>query len=287
MSKDKDFLWKRIIEKFFSQFTEFFLPELHKDIDFKHKPKFLDNQLSKIVRKSGGKDRESDKLIEVKLKDGTERFILIHVEVQSSRDKDFAFRMWQYAYRIFDKFNKKVVALAIYTDDNSKFKHDEYKDELYGTEITYKFNVYKVLEQKGKEDLLKNNDNPFALVILASLYYVESQKSDNKRYNFKVGLTELLFEKGYSKDDIYELLEFIDVLLKFKDDSLEDKYFEELENMPKVKEREIMGGIRKIIGKKERLEEKLNIARNFKANGASIELISKSTGLTKEEIEKL
>ena len=58
-----------VIGKFFKQFTEFFLPELHKDIDFTHKPKFLDNQLLKIVQKSGGKDRESDKLVEIKLKD--------------------------------------------------------------------------------------------------------------------------------------------------------------------------------------------------------------------------
>src|SRR5690606_36124457 len=117
---------------------------------------------------------------------------------------------------------------------NSKFKPNEYKNELYGTGIRYWFNIYKVLEQKDKKDLLKNSDNPIGLVILASLYYLESQKSDNKRYNFKIGLSKLLFEKGYGEDDIYELLEFIDVLLKFKDDSLEDKYFEELEKMPKV-----------------------------------------------------
>ncbi|MFN8576025.1 MAG: Rpn family recombination-promoting nuclease/putative transposase [Candidatus Sericytochromatia bacterium] len=141
MSKEKDHIWKRIIGKFFNKFTEFFLPDLHKDIDFTHKPKFLDNQLLKIVQKSGGKDRESDKLVEVKLKDGSNRFILIHVEVQDSRKPDFNFRMYQYQYRIFDKFNKKVVALAIYTDSNSKFKPNEYSDEFYGTEINYKFNT--------------------------------------------------------------------------------------------------------------------------------------------------
>lgn len=36
-----------------------------------------------------------------------------------------------------------------------------------------------------------------------------------------------------------------------------------------------------------RAEEKMNNARNLKANGVSIELIAKSLGLTEEEVEKL
>lgn len=47
----------------------------------------------KIVQKSGGKDRESDKLVEVKLKDGSERFILVHIEGQDSSKPDFALKM--------------------------------------------------------------------------------------------------------------------------------------------------------------------------------------------------
>jgi len=34
-------------------------------------------------------------------------------------------------------------------------------------------------------------------------------------------------------------------------------------------------------------EEKLRIAREFKKNGASIDLIAKSTGLKKDEIDRL
>ncbi|MFN8576761.1 MAG: hypothetical protein U0354_07875 [Candidatus Sericytochromatia bacterium] len=283
MSKEKDHIWKRIIDKFFNKFAEFFLPDLHKDIDFTHKPKFLDNQLLKITQKSGGKDRESDKLVEVKLKDGTERFILIHVEVQDSRKPDFSFRMFQYHYRIFDKFNKKVVALAIYTDINSKFKPNEYKDELYGTGIRYWFNTYKVLEQKDKKEILKNSDNPFSLVILASLYYLESKDNDNKRYNFKIELTKLLLEKGYKRKDIYELFEFIDILLKFNDDILEEKYIEEINKVSKTKEKEIISPFKRITRK----EEKKHIAINLLKEGSKVEFVSKVTGLTIVEVEEL
>lgn len=287
MSDEKDQIWKRVIGKFFSKFTEFFLPELYKDIDFYYKPKFLDNQLLKIVQKSGSKNRISDKLVEVKLKDGTERFILIHVEVQDSRKIDFALRMYQYQYRIFDKFNKEITALAIYTDDNIKFKPNTYAKELYGTEINYKFNTYKVLEQKDNKELLKNIDNPFAIVILSTLYYLETKKSDEKRYNFKLEVSKLLLKKGYKRKDVYELLEFIGILLKFKDEKLEEKYLEELEKMPNTKEREVISGFRKIARKEGRIEEKIQMAKIMLKNNEPIEKVVKYTGLTEKEIEKL
>lgn len=283
MSKDKDHIWKRIIGKFFKQFTEFFLPELYKDIDFTYKPKFLDNQLLKITQKSGGKDRESDKLVDVKLKDGSNRFILIHIEVQDSKKSDFAFRMYQYQYRIFDKFNKEVTALAIYTDSNSLFKPNSYSKELYGTKITYQFNTYKILEQKDKKEALKSNDNPFGLVILSSLYYLESKNNDNKRYNFKLELTKLLLEKGYKRKDIYELFEFIDILLKFDNDILEEKYIEEINKVSKTKEKEIISPFRKITRK----HAMNDVAINMLKNNEPIEKICAYTGLTIKEVEDI
>ena len=285
MSKDQ--IWKHIIGKFFIEFTEFFLPELHKDIDFNKKPKFLDNQLSKITQKSEGKNRESDKLVEVKLKDGSEKWILVHIEIQDSKKDDFIFRMFQYYYRIFDKFNKKIVALAVYTDSNSKFNPAEYKDSFYGTEIIYKFNTYKVLDQKDKKEFLKNNANPFALVILSSLYYLESKKDEEKRYNFKIELTKLLLEKGYKKKDVWDLFDFIDVLMSFSNDKLEKKYYKEIEEMPKVKEEKIIGGFKKVAMKIATEMRTIELAKNMLKENISIKIIAKVTGLKIEEIEEL
>lgn len=282
MSSEKDHIWKRIISKFFKQFIEFFLPELHNDIDFTYKVKFLDNQLLKIVQKSGGKDRASDKLVEVKMKDGTNKFILVHIEIQDSHKSDFAFRMWQYYYRIFDKFNKDITAIAIYTDPSVKFKPNNYSKSFYGTEISYKFNTYKVLDQKDKKEELINSSNPFALIILASLYYLESKKDDKKRYNFKIELTKLLIAKGFKQKDIYELFEFIDILLRFDDDILEEQYFKEI-NMPRTKEKPLMSPFRKIARK----EGVTGVAINMLREGSKVEFVSKVTALTIKEVEEL
>ena len=59
-----------------------------------------------------------------------------------------------------------------------------------------RFNENKVLIDKilkQKEDILKKNSNPFAIVVLAVLY---SLKKDKNLYNFKVNLTRML---GLSK----------------------------------------------------------------------------------------
>jgi hypothetical protein len=39
-------------------------------------------------------------------------WVLIHVEVQTTRDAEFPLRMYVYHYRIFDRYNKPVASLG-------------------------------------------------------------------------------------------------------------------------------------------------------------------------------
>lgn len=59
--------------------------------------------------------RRCDELLKVTMKNGEEEYVLIHIEVQGCEDREFAKRMYQYMYRIYDKYNKKIYPLAIYT----------------------------------------------------------------------------------------------------------------------------------------------------------------------------
>jgi len=121
------------------------------------------------------------------------------------------------------------------------------------------------------------------LIILASLYYLESKKNDDKRYNFKIELTKLLAEKGYKRKNIYELFEFIDILLSFDDDILEEKYIKEINQVSKTKEKPIISPFKKITRK----EEKKHISINMLKMGLDIKVISQATGLTIAEVEEL
>ena len=50
--------------------------------------------------------------------DGQETWVLIHIEVQAQVDADFSERMFVYHYRLFDRFRRPVVSLAILGDEH-------------------------------------------------------------------------------------------------------------------------------------------------------------------------
>ena len=68
----------------------------------------------------------ADKLVKVWRKNGTEIWVLIHVEVQSQDEADFAERMFVYHYRISDKYRCPVVSLAVLGDERRNWKPEKF-----------------------------------------------------------------------------------------------------------------------------------------------------------------
>ena len=95
--------WKEAIELYFPEFMLFFFPSLAPKIDWQQQPEFLDKELQQIVRDADLGRRWADKLAKVWLLDGTETWILIHIEVQSQYQSDFEERMYVYNYRLRDR----------------------------------------------------------------------------------------------------------------------------------------------------------------------------------------
>ena len=211
-----DLLWKEIIEELFEDFLEFFMPKLYQEIDFSQGYEFLDNELAKIMDKTLKGKKMADRLVKVYLKDGRENWILVHLEVQGYYEADFSDRMFKYFYRIYDKYDRKIVALAIFTEDTADYKPSSFDYEFHGTKLNYEYNSYKILEQEEAE-LLKL-DNPFAMVILAGLYTLKSKRKDDLRYEFKKKLFKLLLDRGYSKKKIKNIFEFLDGILFLPND---------------------------------------------------------------------
>ena len=69
----------------FRECIEFFFPRAAAEIDWERGYNFLDKELQQ---------RFVDKFVQVWLKDVTEQWVLIHLEVQSYEEKDFAKRMY-------------------------------------------------------------------------------------------------------------------------------------------------------------------------------------------------
>jgi hypothetical protein len=110
--------------------------------------------------------------------------------------------MFLYKAFIFAKFQLPIVALAIYPAGRTPKKFDYYDESLYDTTLMYRFNAYKIAQQK-EADLIQSN-NIFALFVLANLYVI---KTAPKRYDKRVAFKEKLFELARAKDIPEERME--------------------------------------------------------------------------------
>lgn len=165
---DYDGLWKRIIEDLFEEFMLFFAPDLHEEINFSRQPEFLKQELfERVIKKKKGK-KIADEIVKVHLKDGKNKWILIHVEVQGEDGDKFSKRMFQYFYRIFDKYDKEVYAIALMTGDRPIEFPAAYRYDFHCTHVHYVYNAYRFHDHTIEE--LEASNNPFALAIIAGKY---------------------------------------------------------------------------------------------------------------------
>ncbi len=245
-TQDSDSPWKEILEQYFPGFIEFFFPAIFSQIDWEMDYEFLDKELQKIVRDSRTGRRIVDKLIKVWLKNGSEIWVLIHVEIQGRVDPVFAKRMYTYNYRLFDRYDRKIVSLAVLTDDREAWKPDRYGNELWGCEVGIRFPVIKLTEYREKWDMLESSRNPFAIAVMAHLKNMETKKEPENRLLWKLSLVKRLYQQGFRREDILELFRFIDWIMMLPEE-LEKRFaddihqYEEDNQMPYVTSVERIG----------------------------------------------
>ena len=229
---DMDGGWKQIIADYLEEFFRYFFPELHARIDFSRGYRLLDADLAKLTVDAAAGKREVDKLIEVHWKEGGTDWILIHVEVQAQRDADFAERMCRYNCRIWDRYGKDVISVALLADGASAFRPCRYTRGRVGCRLEFTFPIVKLLDYKTEEEL-EADPSPFAVVSLVQLRKLEAAGDMARRFEFKVAETRrLLSNKGWSEDDIRNLFRFLDYVLVLPDE-LTVRYRQELEILEK------------------------------------------------------
>jgi hypothetical protein len=118
MSRDFDSPWKETLALFLQPILRMFFPGIDTAIDWSRGYEILDTELHAIVRDVELGSTLADKMFKVYLRDGTDVWILIHLEVQSQPDPDFARWMFVYHYRIRDRYNREA-SLAILGDERA------------------------------------------------------------------------------------------------------------------------------------------------------------------------
>lgn len=226
MNRD-DQLIKSVIEHLFDDLLRFFFDNADEIFDFSKGFEFLEQELDQIdPPKNNGEQhtrRYVDKLIKVYKKDGTEEFILIHIEAQGYKDANFPQRMYQYYARIWDKYLRPITALAIYTDSHPNYEPNTYTQHCLGTTLQYTYNTYKVLTQP-EEALLRSN-NPFAIVILAIKASLNGKtQNDDQLFKHKWTLVKHLLRKDMPREKIGFVMEFIRYFVRFENQEMNRKF---------------------------------------------------------------
>lgn len=134
--------------------------------------------------------------------------------------------MFIYFYRIYDKFTREILSIAVFSDPEEGYKPERFKYEFFGCELTFRYRTYKILEQDDEE--LEASDNPFALVVLAAKRNLESRKDEEKRFGFKRELARLMMRKGYSREEKLHVFRFLDGILALTDLDKERIIYNEL-----------------------------------------------------------
>ncbi|WP_414586293.1 DUF4351 domain-containing protein [Scytonema sp. PCC 10023] len=207
---DNDSPWKEILEAYFPQAMQFFFPQTAALINWKRPHEFLDKEFQQIARNAEQGRRYADKLVKVWQIQGEEIWLLIHVEIQAKPEDNFAERMFSYNLRIFDRFAKPAISLAILCDPDPTWRPNQYSYNYPDTSLHFKFGTIKLLDYQNRWTELEKSDNPFATVVMAHLKTQQTSKKPGERKTWKFSLIRRLYELGFPEKDIRNLYRFVD-----------------------------------------------------------------------------
>ena len=195
---DHDSPWKMALDAYFQEFLDLLFPAIHEQVDWSKGYSFLDKELQQITSDAESGRRYADKLIQVYAKDGSETWVLVHVEVQGEPEAAFAERMYTYQYRLRDRYGVDVVSLAVLADTREGFRPTTFRYERWGCALTFTFPTAKLIDWEVRWAELEASANVFALVVMAQVQ-ARRVKDGATRKDVKVALIRLLYERGYSR----------------------------------------------------------------------------------------
>ncbi len=120
-------------------------------------------------------------------------------------------------YRIFDRYRRQVVSLAVLTGAGAQARHGVYERGLFGYGTRFTFRAVKLSEYRDRRDALERSRNPFALVVLAH-FEKRRARTDRERQAVKWRLYRRLLARNLRRRDIIALFRFMDWLIELPED---------------------------------------------------------------------
>ena len=226
------------MEELMGDLLLFVEPEIERELDLGRGFEFLDKELAEMYPEpeKPSNTKVVDKLVKVFFRDGSERWMLLHVEVQGNNEKDFARRMFEYYIRIFGKHGRPVAAIAVMTGKDGKKMPAVYEDRSLWMRARYEYKTLCITDYTDEE--LEASMNPFAAVLLVArevLLRVKGTREDrdNVLYAHKELVASLLSKKMavYGENKTKVMMSFLNNYVVFKTPEINLKFMERTDEL--------------------------------------------------------
>ncbi|PCJ19616.1 MAG: hypothetical protein COB02_07675 [Candidatus Cloacimonadota bacterium] len=166
---DHDAIFKQVLTSFFKDFIEMFLPILALQIDFNN-IEFIDKE---IFHHGTSRSRTFLDLVckaSMLDKNQKEKLILVHIEVQSTKDNKMAERMLDYYCHLRIKHHLDVVPIVLFADDAKWRKEVKNSYDMSFNNETFLHFEYKQIKLKhlNVKDYM-NSKKPLAYALMAKM----------------------------------------------------------------------------------------------------------------------
>jgi hypothetical protein len=205
----------------------------HIDLNHSQPIEFLDKELARLHGDSEIGQKRVDKLIGVRLIGIQQmKLLYIHVEIQGYNDDEFNKRNFIYFYRLFDMYGENITSLVIFTDANPNYRPAIYELKFMGIELTYKYPIYKIMDDDPVK--LAASDNLFDAALLTAYWAIQKKRGALTEEGFadlRFNLIRQLLGKEVDKIRIYKLIDFIKRFVRFEKPEIGaifEKKFDEL-----------------------------------------------------------
>jgi hypothetical protein len=155
-----------------------------------------------------------------------------------------------------------VAILAILSDTSPNWRPQSFGYELFGCKVSLDFPIVKLLDYRERWNELEEDTNLFSVVVMAHLQTQRTQQQPTERYTAKLKLAQMLYRRGYSRQDVLELFRFIDWILTLPTE-LEQRFRAELAQFEAEVKMEYVTSIERLAMEEGRQEGSLEKARQF------------------------
>ncbi|KFZ42239.1 transposase [Anoxybacillus flavithermus] len=275
MSVDHDRLFKELIQTFFEEFIILFFPTMHEHIDFQH-VSFLSEELFTDV--TAGEKYRVDLLVETKLK-GEDSLIIVHIENQSYVQPSFPERMFIYFSRLFEKYRKHIVPIAVFSYDTIRDEPSTFTLQFpFGHVLNFHFFTVELRKQNWRNYI--RNDNPIAAALLSKMGYTESERVELKKQFLRM-LVRMELDEAKQR----LLFGFFETYVKLSDE--EERRLRSEVNEMETKEKEQVLGLMISYERQGMRQGMKHLIQTMVKKGMSVKDIANVTDLTEEEVKQL